>query len=577
MRLKITKSKNSNNYYVIKDVFINKKRTSKIVEKLGNDDFIRQTYHSDNPLQWATHYVEQLNEKNKSSKSEIIHRYSPSKLLTLNQQNSYNGGYLFLQSIYHQLQLDSICHSIQERSKFEFNLNEVLSRLLYSRILFPSSKLQTFKCSQSYLEPPGFQLHHVYRSLEVIAQHFNEIQSEVYQMSHHVIPRDNHVLYYDCTNFYFEIEKEEGLKKYGVSKEHRPNPLVQMGLLMDGNAIPLAVSINPGNQNEQISVDPLLHRVKTEFKLSKFIYCADAGLSSTHIRKMTSTSNHAYIVTQSIKKLVRHLKAWALDPNGWKLEGSSKMVHLDEILDSPENKNVYYKERPILENNLEQRLIVTYSLVYKSYLKSIREAQIQRALALTQAKYPKKSHRQNDPARFVQSIHTTQLGEVANEEHVSLNIEKIVNEELYDGFYAVCTNLFDDPISEILKINQGRWEIEASFRIMKSELKSRPVFLSREDRIKAHFMTCFLSLLIYRIMEKKLDHQYPGSHIVETLRTMNFTDIRGEGYIPQYTRTALTDLLHEKFDIRTDTEITSYRTMKKIIQFTKQKKKVRSL
>lgn len=577
MRLKITKSKNSNNYYVIKDVFINKKRTSKIVEKLGNDDFIRQTYHSDNPLQWATNYVEKLNEKSRSSKADIIHRYSTSKLLPLNHQNSYNGGYLFLQSIYHQLQLDSICDSIQERSRFEFNLNEVLSRLLYSRILFPSSKLKTFNCSQSYLEPAGFQLHHIYRSLEVIAQHFDEIQSEVYKFSQNVIPRDNHVLYYDCTNFYFEIEKEEGIKKYGVSKENRPNPIVQMGLLMDGNAIPLAVTINPGNQNEQVSVDPLLHTIRTDFKVSKFIYCADAGLSSAHIRKMTSTSNHAYIVTQSIKKLVRHLKEWATDPTGWKLEGSNKMYHLDEILDSPENKSVYYKERPILESNLEQRLIVTYSPVYKSYLKSIRDAQIQRAASLTESNRTKKRSRQNDPARFIQSIHTTKLGEVATEEYISLDIEKIATEELYDGFYAVCTNLFEDPISEILKINKGRWEIEESFRIMKSELKSRPVFLSRDDRIKAHFMTCFLSLLIYRIMEKKLDNQHPGSQIVETLRNMNFTDIHGDGYIPQYTRTEMTDLLHEKFDFRTDTEIVSYKIMKKIIKSTKQKNKVRSL
>lgn len=576
MRLKITKSKNSNNYYVIKDVFIHKKRTSKIVQKLGNDDFIRQTYQTNDPYLWATTFVEKLNEKNKSSKADIIHRYSTSKLLPLNHQNSFNGGYLFLQSVYHQLQIDSICQSIQNQSKFEFNLNDVLSRLLYSRILFPSSKLHTFKCSQSLIEPPGFQLHHIYRSLEVIAKHFDEIQSEVYKFSHHVVARDNHILYYDCTNFYFETEKEDGLKKYGVSKENRPNPIVQMGLLMDGNAIPLAITINPGNQNEQVSVDPLLHTIRKDFKLSKFIYCADAGLSSAHIRKMTSSSNNAYIVTQSIKKLVKHLKEWAIDPSGWKLEGSDKMYHLDEILDTHENKNIYYKERPILENNLEQRLIVTYSPIYKSYLRSIREVQIQRAMVLTESNSTKKRQRQNDPARFVQSIHTTELGEVAMEEHVSLNIEKIVLEELYDGFYAVCTNLFEDAISDILKINRGRWEIEESFRIMKSELKSRPVFLSRDDRIKAHFMTCFLSLLIYRIMEKKCDNQYPGSQIMDALRNMNFTDLHGDGYIPQYTRTELTDTLHEKFDFRTDTEIISHKIMKKIIQSTKQKKKVRS-
>jgi transposase len=574
MRLKVSRSKNAASFYVTKTVYIDKKEKTITVEKLGTEDELRKKLNGQDPYVWAKDYIDKLNKKEQEENRQVIIKREQSKLITKNEQRSFNGGYLFLQKLYHQLKLNQICNDIAAKHKFTFNLDSILSKLIYGRILFPSSKLNTFQLSKTLLEQPDFELQHVYRALEVIAKESDFIQAELYQNSLSVSKRNDKILYYDCTNYFFEIEQEEGLKQYGPSKENRPNPIVEMGLFMDGDGIPLAFSIHSGNTNEQLTLQPLEKKILEDFSLAKFVVCTDAGLSSADNRKFNNLGERAFITTQSVKKLKKHLKEWALATDGWHLDGISETFDINKIEQSEESKDKYrdctfYKERWIKEDGLEQKLIVTYSLKYKEYQRHIRNRQIERATKLLETKPSnlKKLH-QNDYKRFISKTSVTKDGEIAAQEVYSINPDLITNEETYDGFYAVCTNL-EDGAPTITKINHNRWEIEECFRLLKTDLRARPVYLSRDDRIKAHFMTCFLSLTIYRYLEKRFKEEFTSSEIIGQLRDMNFFAIPGEGYIPTYTRTDFTDALHDAFGFRTDYQIVTLKQMKKIFKDTK--------
>jgi transposase len=352
-----------------------------------------------------------------------------------------------------------------------------------------------------------------------------------------------------------------------------------MGLFMDGDGIPLAFSINRGNINEQLTLKPLEKKILSDFELSKFIVCTDAGLASKSNRKFNDKDDRAFITTQSIKKLKKHLKDWALSPDGWKLSGSEKnydISNLDEIMDKAKAEDkaklrakVFFKERWIKENGLEQKLIVTYSIKYRDYQRKIRNSQIERAQKTIDTNPAKiKKCRQNDYKRFITKTNCTSDGEVAENEIYSINTALIQKEEVFDGFYGVCANL-DDDASEIIKISHRRWEIEECFRIMKSEFKARPVYLSKDDRIQAHFTTCFISLIIFRFLEKKLEEKFTCHEIISGLRDMEFFEIKDEGYVPTYTRNDFTDALHEAFGFRTDYQIVASKMMKKIFKDTK--------
>lgn len=576
MRLKVSKSKNAASFYVIKSVYNPKTQsnTSKIVEKLGTEAELRKKLEGRDPYEWANEYIAELNQKEKVNKRKVIVECSQFKLIGKDTQHAFNGGYLFLQQLYHQLGLHKISKDITSRHKFTFDLNAILSRLVYGRILFPSSKLNTFEESKRLLEQPTFDLQHIYRALGIIADESDFIQAELYKNSLSISKRNDHILYYDCTNYFFEIEQEDGIKQYGFSKEHKPNPIVEMGLFMDGDGIPLAFNIHSGNTNEQITLRPLEKQIIHDFKLSKFVVCTDAGLSSTDNRKFNDIGGRSFITTQSIKKLKKHLKDWALAPEGWIHSSSGKSFDI-RIFDKDQRlyeafKNVtFYKERWIKEDGLEQKLIVTYSLKYRDYQQQIRTRQLERAVKLISSN-PKSidKKRQNDYKRFICATKVTNDGEVAEKAVYSLDEKAIAKEAMYDGFYAVCTNL-EEEVSTIAKINHQRWEIEECFRIMKSEFKARPVFLRRDDRIKAHFTTCFLALVLYRYLEKKLDNKFTTNEIINQLKDMNFHAIPGEGYMPIYTRTDFTDALHEAFGFRTDYQIVSNREMKKIYKNTK--------
>lgn len=577
MKLTKSSSKNSTTYYVQKSYRIGSKTSTKTVERLGSLEELKARAGDMDPIEWAKEYVKKLTLAEKESKKDITIKYSGSRQIDKNVKKSVNVGYLFLKKIYNELKLPKVVDEISKKYKITYDLDNIFSSLLYTRILAPSSKEASFHYSENLPEKRNFELHQVYRALEVLAKENDLIQKSLYENSLSVIERKKHILYYDCTNFYFETEEEDDFRKYGISKEHRPNPIVQMGLFMDADGIPLAFSMFPGNRNEQPSLAPLEKKVISDFGIDKLVVCTDSGLSSTANRRFNDTKNRKFITTQSIKKLKGFLKEFSLSDEGWKKAGSKKTYRISELDPVEDYHTTFYKDRWINEDGLEQHLIITFSLKYRAYQRKIRGRQIEKASNSLDHPSILTKRSANDYKRLLSEEHITIQGEVAEKSLVELDMKKIAEEERYDGFYAVCTNL-DDNAESIVRINHKRWEIEECFRIMKTEFKARPVYLSREDRIKAHFLTCYASLVLYRILEKRLTEQFPEvsfscHEIIQTLRNMNMLVSPGDGYIPVYERTDLTDALHEISGFRTDLEIVSNRNMKKIFTMMKKEEK----
>ena len=574
MNLIISKSKNSKSLYIQKSFRKNGKSTSKVVKKLGTMEELLPKHNNseDEVIAWGKKIAKKMTEEEKRDKDIVLISLSQSKLLEPMKQTSYNGGYLFLQNIFHSLKLDKICRDIQDEYKFEYDLADVLSRLIYSRIIYPSSKLSAFEDSKNFIEQPTFELHDIYRSLDVLAEKCDTIQEFLYENSKKVVNRNTSVLYYDCTNYFFEIEEERGNCRYGKSKEHRSLPIIQMGLLMDGNGFPLSFVIFPGNENEQPSLIPVEKKIIKDFGITKFVVCTDAGLASKENREFNIQKNCSYIVTQSLKKIKKHIKDWALNPEGWS-KGDSTGLDISSVMKAVDDEEtfedgIWYKERWINENGIEQRIIVSFSPKYRAYQRYIRSRQIERARKSAESNKKTTTKNPNSPSRFLDEVRYTDNGEVADNVEVVVNDGRIAEEEKYDGFYAVCTTL-DDDIKDIIEVNKRRWEIEESFRIMKSEFKARPVYLQKDNRIEAHFLTCFIALMFIRILENRTGSKLTIEELIDTLKGYNFQHFEGSGYVPTYTRNDATDILHEAFGFRTDYQINGEKNMKKIIKNTK--------
>ena len=572
MRLNIRTMNGYSYYSIIKDYTnIKGKRTTKIFEKLGNQKQVEERFGKDDTINKIKEYI---NELNNEDKDELLKReYNPNKRIAPGVKRQFNVGYLFLKKLYNQLKINDICDSIQDKYQFHFDLNEILSYLVFARIIYPSSKLETFKQCQNFIEQPTFKLHDEYRALSYTAENMDYIQEQLFNNSKNVIKRNSKVIYYDCTNYFFEIDNEDDLRKYGISKEHRPNPIVGMGLFMDGDGLPLSCNIYPGNQNEQKTLIPEESKIVDNFKLddTKIILCTDAGLASDEIKKYNIKDNRAFVITQSLKKLKDEYKNQVFNKTGWRIAGDLKNVYnLETIENNEELKDKYYDTLfyKIIETetkSVKQDLIVTFCFRYFDYNRNIRNNQIERAKkSIETNNVTRKGKNQNDYRRFIESTNSTKNGEIAESTTYSINQNIIDEEEKYDGYYALTTNLNGD-ITEIFKIVKGRWEIEESFRIMKSDFVARPINLSREDRIKAHFMTCFISLFIYRLLEKRLNYKYTTSQILSTLKNMTMLEQKGLGFEPIYERTDITDSLHELFNFNTDLELINYKKMKKIL------------
>lgn len=575
MYVNITGSTNSKDVYIYQSYRkSNGKTSSRIYKKLGkyNDLLAQFSGDKEKMMAWAREEAKKETALYNQQKEQVSVTFSQTARIPLDEERLFNVGYLFLQQLCSELRLDNVCRNIRNRHKFNYDFHAILTDLIFARILSPSSKRSSFSFCHSLLEAPKYSLQNVYRALSVMAEESDYIQEELYRNSNFVHHRNSKILYYDCTNYYFEIEEESGNKKYGKNKEHRPNPIITMGLFMDADGIPLAFDIFPGNQNEQLTLKPLETKVIKDFECSEFIFCSDAGLGSAKNRFLNSFGNRSYVITHSLKKMKKEDRDIALKPTQFRLPGSNRMIDLRTLDETkPEVFNsVYYKEVPIVTGKMDEIVIVTYSPKYKAYQQKIRSQQVERALKMIQS--PGKCRRgknQNDPARFIQKTSITSDGEIADKSVYELDEERIREESMYDGFYAVVTNLENNP-DEIIKINKRRWEIEENFRIMKTDFEARPVYVQRDDRIKAHFLTCYISLLVYRLLEKKIGEGFTCSQILETLRGMNMTLLsKDSGYIPSYRRTELTDSLHSTFGFRTDFEFISKASMRGIISKTK--------
>ena len=586
MKLTVSRSKNAESYYVQKSYRTDSgKSTTRTVERLGTIEEVRARFGEENTMEAVKAYVRELTKADREQSRDVTVKLSQSKMIKKDEQRCYNGGYLFLQKIYHELGLDRICNKIAKRRKNGYDLDGILSMLLYTRILYPGSKLSSLEDARRFIEQPEADIHQVYRALSLLAEESDDIQAAVYKNSLRLGARRDKVIYYDCTNYYFESEEENGLRQYGHSKENRPNPIVQMGLFVDMDGIPLAFCINPGNTAETTTLKPLEEKLKEKFGLSKVVVCTDGGLASYENRKNDHVGERAFITVQSLKKLEGDLQEWALKTKGWRMvqfdgAGSPKLSEdeydLSELDPEEYADTLFCRERWIRVGKkgreLEQRLIVTFSFKYREYLRHVRDRQVARAESIIKrGAAGRQGKSQNDPKRFIKSESCTADGELAQCSSYSLNREMIDQESRFDGFYGICTDLEDDAPA-IIKTNGGRWIIEDCFRITKTEFEARPVFLQRDDRIKAHFLTCFLALILYKYLAKKVNRggrHFSAGEIIDTLRDMNFISVAGEGYIPTYTRTDLTNNLHGSAGFRADTQIVSKQRMKSIISQTK--------
>ena len=606
-RIKTSISKTSKSYSIIDDYYRNGKRTTKVVETIGNYEKVSKSAENEgiDVDTWLKNYLDDYKEKHGipvKSEKVIIEKYS-NKVIPMNKINKFNVGYLFLKDIYYSLKLDKIVKSITQKYKFEFDLNEVLSYLVYSRIIFPASKLKTYELSKNFIETPNYNLENIYRGLTYLCSNLDYIQKELYNNSKAVVDRNTRIFYYDCTNYYFDISEEDDLRKYTVNaKDKKGKPVVGMGLFLDGNGYPIAMNIYPGSDNESTTLIPLQKKIigidpLTNFEVDGFdlenkntIICTDAAMCTDEIKFFNVKSGRSFVITQSIKKLKKEYQKEVFKDDNWRIVGDLRKTYkLSSILNNEDLRKkyyetVFYKIVQTETKSVKQDLIVTFQIKYKDYLANVRKGQIERASkkisSSSNGDKIKLSTNQNDYRRFIKEevSETKKVENKKTNDTNSLNEESkntkyfysysisediIKEEEKYDGYYGVTTNL-NGEVEDILKISKNRWEIEENFRILKSDFESGDIYLSREDRITAHFLTCFISLLIYRILENKLDYKYTNTEIIEKLREMEVFEEKGAGYSPAYVRNNLTDDLHDVFDFRTDYEINTYEDFKKI-------------
>ena len=595
MRLSFSRPQRPHTIYVLKSFRDNTgKSTTRRVETLGSEEEIERKYGCPDGLEWARAYVERLNEEEKLSKEKVRIELSATERISAGEQVSYGCGDLLLLPIYNALGLPQVCEGIVSGTKVKYNLNEILETLVMLRLLSPCSKLSSYGLGKKRFRKMTCALEDVYRALSLLSAHIDDIQAAVWKNSQKIIRRDTRVIFYDCTNYYFEIEDDDpagidprhpkrpaGIRRRGKSKEHRPNPIVQMGLLMDADGIPLSFIIFAGNESEQPSLQKIEEMIADKFGLNEFVISTDAGLSSEDNRRYNTTEGREYIAVQSLPRLPEADRTHALDRRGWRVafrapgqgpvdpsDPGREIFNLDEIDLMAERHTKFYKEI-IVEKRLKgrkntarpERIIVTYSHDFALYLRHKREERIKAAEKIVRNRLVNSRQAQNDPRHYVDTIYVTPDGQQAEHISMSINQDIIEQEERFDGFYAYGTSLDDDAV-DILRARSFHYEIEHLFRTTKSFLDSRPVYLQRSDRIRTHFLICFLAMVILKILQKQLAMpDISIDRLISTLRDLKLAHIRGAGYIPLFERDELTDRLQEITGICIDTQIIKQKTL----------------
>ena len=593
MKLYYDKRLKDPTYYIQQGFRNGKKTTTKNIKRLGKHSELLLI--TDNPLEYAKNEVKKMNEEYRSGRSEFIvtmdfNERIPSTDSPCSNSTSLNIGYLYLKDIYAKLNLSDFFKSVSSDRKITYDCNKICQFLTYARILDPASKYGTYDKLDTYYEKPQVEYQHMIRFLDILDRNSDKYLKHLFDNSENIVKRDTSVMYYDCTNYFFETEKPDeeivdevtgeiilGLRQFGISKENKTSPIVEMGLIMDSRGIPISMCIHPGNTNEQLTAVPLEKEVIKMTGNKKFIYCADAGLGSYNIRKFNDMGGRAYIVTQSVKKLGQEIKDIVFNDSNYRLLSNDDAITLKEMRTfnkkSANNLSLYndfaYKvipantamdtglyEEKVYKNGrtkkvkakgtLHQYIIVTFSRKMMEYQRTIRERQLERAKKLLRLKDPEKIKKgPNDIRRFLKNTSSDTANYV-------LDMDKIHEEEKYDGFYAVATNL-DDSAKDILAVAQNRYKIEDCFRIMKTNFDARPVFLRKPERIRAHFLICYTALLIYRLMECKLDDNLTHvttSNLIKTLRNMNVVNMDDMYYKSIYSGSQALDALERCFELQ---------------------------
>ena len=593
MKLYYDKRLKDPTYYIQQGFRNGKKTTTKNIKRLGKHSELLLI--TDNPLEYAKNEVKKMNEEYRSGRFEFIvtmdfNERIPSTDSPCSNSTSLNIGYLYLKDIYAKLNLSDFFKSVSSDRKITYDCNKICQFLTYARILDPASKYGTYDKLDTYYEKPQVEYQHMIRFLDILDRNSDKYLKHLFDNSENIVKRDTSVMYYDCTNYFFETEKPDeeivdevtgeiilGLRQFGISKENKTSPIVEMGLIMDSRGIPISMCIHPGNTNEQLTAVPLEKEVIKMTGNKKFIYCADAGLGSYNIRKFNDMGGRAYIVTQSVKKLGQEIKDIVFNDSNYRLLSNDDAITLKEMRTfnkkSANNLSLYndfaYKvipantamdtglyEEKVYKNGrtkkvkakgtLHQYIIVTFSRKMMEYQRTIRERQLERAKKLLRLKDPEKIKKgPNDIRRFLKNTSSDTANYV-------LDMDKIHEEEKYDGFYAVATNL-DDSAKDILAVAQNRYKIEDCFRIMKTNFDARPVFLRKPERIRAHFLICYTALLIYRLMECKLDDNLTHvttSNLIKTLRNMNVVNMDDMYYKSIYSGSQALDALERCFELQ---------------------------
>ncbi len=593
MKLYYDKRLKDPTYYIQQGFRNGKKTTTKNIKRLGKHSELLLI--TDDPLEYAKNEVKKMNEEYRSGRSEFIvtmdfNERIPSTDSPCSNSTSLNIGYLYLKNIYAKLNLSDFFKSVSSDRKITYDCNKICQFLTYARTLDPASKYGTYDKLDTYYEKPQVEYQHMIRFLDILDRNSDKYLKHLFDNSENIVKRDTSVMYYDCTNYFFETEKPDeeivdevtgeiilGLRQFGISKENKTSPIVEMGLIMDSRGIPISMCIHPGNTNEQLTAVPLEKEVIKMTGNKKFIYCADAGLGSYNIRKFNDMGGRAYIVTQSVKKLGQEIKDIVFNDSNYRLLSNDDAITLKEMRTfnkkDANNLSLYndfaYKvipantamdtglyEEKVYKNGrtkkvkakgtLHQYIIVTFSRKMMEYQRTIRERQLERAKKLLRLKDPEKIKKgPNDIRRFLKNTSSDTANYV-------LDMDKIHEEEKYDGFYAVATNL-DDSAKDILAVAQNRYKIEDCFRIMKTNFDARPVFLRKPERIRAHFLICYTALLIYRLMECKLDDNLTHvttSNLIKTLRNMNVVNMDDMYYKSIYSGSQALDALEKCFELQ---------------------------
>lgn len=548
--------------------------SSKVYMNLGTASEICEKYGCSDAEAWARQKLKEINQAFKDEKASVMVPFRPEATIKNGDWRAVHCGHLLLLPLYNKLGLKQFSSEVSKRHKFKFNFEDILYKLVMARIMFPDSKRATRECLSDFIDAPDFSLDDIYNFLSVLAKEITPLQKSLFEATAQELSRRTGVIYYDCTNYYFEIEKEDSFRRYGKSKEHRPNPIVQMGMFMDADGLPLAFCINPGNTNEQQTIQPLEEILANQFNLSEFVVCTDAGLASMDNRVYNTTEGRNYVVTQSIPSLPETLKKWALEKDGWHRLGdkTNQTYNIDELDLSQEKDNLYYRERWFIHDrsgikNYEERLIITFSPKYAIYQKELRAQHIAKAIQMIERKSQKSRQTQQDPRRLLEISHCTPSGEDAPITSMGLNQDQIIKEQELDGLNCIATKL-EDSIYEILRVNGFRYEIEHLFRITKTEFAARPVYLQREDRIKAHFAICFIALLTLKAFQKQInqglkpEETYSTEQIINALAGMDYLQCRGQGYIPAYSATTLRTRCCEIAQVPINKEILPTRKMR---------------